>query len=112
MTIVIFDNPPDFRPKVIESKRYRSILKEFLFECFDEPFDNGDATMLADGSETKFNGFILGPLFIAVAPELRTFVGDNVLRYSTFFTNSSIQEVLNLVRIRLFVEDGKPDDTP
>lgn len=57
--------------------------------------------MLADGAESRFNVAVFAPGFEAVAPELASFVTDQVSGRGSCFGDGSAQEGSNLLRGRL-----------
>ncbi len=53
---------------------------EHLFECQDEAFHNGDAAVLADRTEARFDAVASTPGLETVTPELAALVADKMLR--------------------------------
>ena len=53
--------------------------------------------MLTYGPESRFDGVLFAPAFEAVAPELTTFVADDVFGFGLGIVDCLVEEYLDLI---------------
>ncbi len=73
------------------SERHQNETGAFALQGFDEPLDQGDASLFAHGAEARLNAFPLTPALETLAPELLSFVADQILRLHPPLLNGAIQ---------------------
>src|SRR5664280_2148756 len=64
--------------------------RAFVLERQNESFDNGDRTMLSDGTKSRFDASGLAPELIAVS-KLRPWVADDVFRSSAGNSDGGVE---------------------
>ena len=69
--------------------------RAFVLEAQNEPFHQGDAAVLANGTEAGFDPIAVTPFLENATPELWTFVADDVFRGGTGGLDRSFEEVRN-----------------
>ena len=78
MLVVPIENRHAFGSEVLLPKRDQDQQPQKFFERSVKPFDNCDAAVLADRSEPRLDLFPFAPCFVALVPELWSFVADDV----------------------------------
>jgi hypothetical protein len=77
-------------------KRHQDSSRGFVLQRFDEAFNDGDAAVLAKGSEARRDAMSLALLSIAFTrPELTSFVANQVLGSSLGVVNRSTEKGAN-----------------
>lgn len=71
----------------------------FFLERSDEPFDDGDAPLFADGAESRANAAAPAPALEAFAPELHTLVANEVFRGGAGLTQDLGKQLLEQTRL-------------
>ena len=85
------------RLHLILSVRQSSLSQEFILERQDESLDNGDAAVLADGSESQLDYKTLCPAFEGIAPELLAVIADDVLGSLAAVLHGLAEELANIL---------------
>ena len=93
-------------------QRHDDPPEALVFESADEPLDDRDAAVLADGTETRADLASLAPSLEPFAPELRALVADDVLGRSPGLANGLGKEGDDLLTVRRLAEDGDTHDAP
>ena len=93
-------------------KRHQDSSRGFVLQRFDEAFNNGDAAVLAKGSEARRDAMSLAPIAIAIArPNLTPFVANQVLGSSLGVMNRSTEKGANVFTGWLLGESGDSHTT-
>ena len=100
---------PDFKePKLpmerLPAKWHEDDPRAFVLEAQDEPFNERDTPMLADGAEAGCDPLAIAPVLERIAPELRALVADNVIWRGTCVDNGAFEEGVNRYRCGIIPE--------
>ena len=91
---------PDFKEPKLPMERFPAKWHEddpraFVLEAQDEPFNERDTPMLADGAEAGCDPLAIAPVLEHAAPELLALVADDIFRSGTGGMNGAFEEVRN-----------------
>ena len=76
----------------------------------DEPFEDRDAAALPNSAKPWLDCLSIAPGLVAIAPELRSLVTDEVLRRCARDSDGSVEKRLDVFRGREIAENGKTHD--
>jgi hypothetical protein len=93
-------------------QRDDSPTQELLLHAEDEPFDHGNAAVLADGTVAGVDLAATAPPLEACTPELAALVADDVLGPGPGAADSVVEELADLPTIGLLAEDRDAHDSP
>ena len=103
--VVPFHKASEPGPEIPASQGHLKQSCVLVLQSTDEAFDHSNASVLADGTEAGLDLFGFAPALEPIAPELLTFVRDDVLWLGTVLLDRAIQELLNCPGSWLLSED-------
>ena len=77
-----------------------------MLERAEEAFDDGDAAGLADSAEAGLDLLPAAPISETPGGELRALIGDEDCWFRAARADNASEELTNVARCRLFLEDG------
>jgi len=100
---------PDFKePKLpmerLPAKWHEADPRALVLAAQDEPFNERDTPMLADGAEAGCDPLAIAPVLEHAAPELLALVGDDIFRSGTGAMNGAFEEARNRYGCGIFPE--------
>ena len=69
--------------------------RALMLERADASFDHSNAAVLADSAKPRLDASALAPCLEALAPELATLIGDDVLGRATSSSNGPVEKPLD-----------------
>ena len=95
-----------------KGQRNEDASEALVLQRPNEPFDERDAAVVANGAEARLDRAAFAPTLERLASELPVLVGDDVLGFGFGVAESSNQEVADLRAGWLLAEDADAHDSP